>query len=92
MAVSDNDSYILPEQASSGDDKDKDSEDETLESLQCHARIAHDGENLVPAVDAALIPCAAAGVMAAVPHADAGVNNEDTNPQPPAVVVQNNQA
>jgi hypothetical protein len=79
MAMSDDNSYILPKQASSVNEETKDSEDETLESLQCHACIGCDGENLEPVVDATVVSHAAAGVAVAVPRVNAGVNDEGAN-------------
>ena len=77
MSASDNDSHVLPNQASSDDDKDDDSEDddsedddsedETLEPL---VRL-RDGENFEPVVVAEVVPDAVAGVAAAAPPVNA---------------------
>jgi len=60
MSTSDDDSHVLPNQASSDDDEDDDSEDETLEPL---VRL-HDGKNLEPVVVAEVVPDATWGTNA----------------------------
>jgi len=64
MAMSDDDSYVLPNEASSGKDEDDDSEDETLEQLACHAHRGREDENVEHIVDEVdeVGPAAIAGV------------------------------
>jgi len=67
MSASDDDSHVLPNQASSDDDEDDDedddSKDETLEPL---VRLRN-GENFEPVIVAEVVPDAVAGVAAAAP-------------------------
>ena len=89
--MSDDDSYVLPNEGSSGEDEDDDSEDETLDQLARHANRGREDENAEPVVNEAddIRPAAVAGVAAAarVVNVDRGVANG-----PPPAAEQNNLA
>ena len=51
--MSDDDSYVLPNEGSSGEDEDDDSEDETLDQLARHANRGREDENEEPVVNEA---------------------------------------